>query len=154
MPDGAARRSRAADMSGVGVWTPTARRAEITAEQLTRCAGWGKDDAALGRLREALGTERQNDWKFLMQLPRATWEQAVSALSDADIHGLLRFFTVAESQLPDWHGGDHSPVIWLAGALRRRGAALSRETLLWIRRNSDNRYLPYGNVNAAGPAGA
>ena len=136
-------------MSGVGEWTPPGqRRTQITPEQLARCADWGRDEEALAHLRDAVDPERQNDWKSLMQLPRQTWEQAISNLEEDEIHALMRFFTIAEMQLPDWHGGDHSPVIWLCTALRERGHPPSRETLLWIRQHSDNRYLPFGNVNA------
>jgi len=81
---------------------------------------------------------------WLAGLPAAQWLEEASHWDDTQLWALIRFFTLAEMQLPDWQGGAESPVIPLAKSLRMRKAPLQREQLLWIRQHTDNRYLPYG----------
>ena len=81
---------------------------------------------------------------WLAGLPTAQWLEEASHWDDTQLWALIRFFTLAEMQLPDWQGGAESPVIPLAKSLRMRKAPLQREQLLWIRQHTDNRFLPYG----------
>ena len=81
---------------------------------------------------------------WLSGLPATQWLDEAAHWNDDQVWGLIRFFTLAEAQLPDWQGGAESPVIPLAKSLRLRKSPLVREQLLWIRQHSDNRYLPYG----------
>ncbi|MCK7598507.1 hypothetical protein M0G74_14595 [Microbulbifer sp. CAU 1566] len=85
---------------------------------------------------------RNANW--LAGLAANQWLEEAAHWEDAQIWSLIRFFTLAEMQLPDWQGGAESPVIPLAKALRQRKAPLARAQLLWLREHSDNRYLPYG----------
>lgn len=80
----------------------------------------------------------------LMRLPAQRWLDESEHWDGAQLWALIQFFTLAEMQLPGWDAGAESPVIPLAKALRQRKTPLSREQLLWIKQNSDNRYLPYG----------
>ncbi|MEX2489278.1 MAG: hypothetical protein WD356_07075 [Pseudomonadales bacterium] len=76
------------------------------------------------------------------KLDEGAW-QAAEQLNCEEIGDLVRFFTLAETQLPNWQGGETSPVIYLVKILRARGAF--PDTLRkWIKRHTDNRYLPYG----------
>jgi len=84
------------------------------------------------------------DASWLIRLPLQRWLEESAHWDDAQLWQLIRFFTLAEQQLAGWDAGADSAVIPLAKALRQRSAPLSREQLLWIRENSDNRYLPYG----------
>ncbi|WP_066962315.1 hypothetical protein [Microbulbifer sp. Q7] len=81
---------------------------------------------------------------WLAGVPAAQWLAEAAHWNEAQLWALIRFFTLAEMQLPEWRGGAESPVIPLAKSLRQRKAPLQREQLLWIREHSDNRYLPYG----------
>ncbi|MEQ8857018.1 MAG: hypothetical protein RIC56_00085 [Pseudomonadales bacterium] len=114
------------------------------------------DDRALRRLLEAAG--RLNELRFGLDAAAAgdlaplardgagvDWAAAGEPLSDADIVALIRLFTRAEKVLAGWESGDASPVIALARELKRRGR-YPAELTAWIRANSDNRFLPYGNL--------
>jgi hypothetical protein len=87
-----------------------------------------------------------NNASQMMKLDSAQWHPLLDNLDDATLLNLVRFFTVAEQQLPHWHGGDKSPVIWIARLLKKRGTPLSRDMVLWIKGNSDNRFLPNGPI--------
>ena len=91
-------------------------------------------------------TSRPSNACQMMKLDATQWEPALEPLDENTLLNLVRFFTAAEQQLPHWHGGDKSPVIWIARLLKKRGTPLSRDTVLWIKGNSDNRFLPNGPI--------
>ena len=79
-----------------------------------------------------------------MTLPAAAWD----FLKDRDassLTALIRFFTVAENQLPGWNAGSKSPVIALVSILKERDE-FTAELRKWVKSNTDNRYLPYGSA--------
>lgn len=83
-----------------------------------------------------------------MSAAAADWAQADELNSD-DISNLIRFFTLAEMQLPGWEAGKSSPVIYLFKLLRKKtdvDAEALKALRSWIKTNSDNRYLPNGAV--------
>jgi hypothetical protein len=82
----------------------------------------------------------------MMKLDAAQWHPLLVHLDEHTLLDLARFFTVAEHLLPHWHGGDKSPVIWISRLLKQRGTPLSRDMVLWIKGNSDNRFLPNGPI--------
>lgn len=73
------------------------------------------------------------------------WAAAARGLRDAELVDLVRLFTLAEAAFGNWEAGDASPVIPLAAELKRRGA-YPDDLTAWIRANSRNRFLPYGNL--------
>ena len=80
----------------------------------------------------------------LMTISPIAWD-CVSDWSDSDLEPLIRFFTVAEMQLPGWAGGNKSPVIALVKLLKKR-ETFTPELRRWIKANTDNRYLPHGSA--------
>ncbi len=103
------------------------------------------NDERLDLLASVLSSQQQQQQAPLMQLPASDWLAASAELDNDQLLALIRFFTRAE-QLPGWQAGDKSPVIALSKVLKQRGEKLDRELLLWIRSNSDNRFLPYGSL--------
>lgn len=81
----------------------------------------------------------------LMVRDLADWDGAVAELEADELVDLVRFFAVAEAQLPGCEAGKRSPAIACARALRARGAYPSALTP-WLRRHSNNRFLPYGSL--------
>ncbi|KUJ82633.1 hypothetical protein AWR36_012685 [Microbulbifer flavimaris] len=127
----------------VGAWEPeqpTTAKAEIDREQLQRFISAVESGKSL---HDALAAEDRSASQ-LIRLPVQHWLDESEAWQESEIWQLIRFFTLAEAQLPGWDAGAESAVIPLAKALRRRQQPLNKEQLLWIRQNSDNRYLPYG----------
>ncbi|WP_226667801.1 hypothetical protein [Microbulbifer aggregans] len=130
----------------VGAWEPEDLESNKSSRQEL-------DKAILEKLINAMGEESESvttldaeltGANWLAGLPAQQWLEEAKTMDPASIWALIRFFTMAEMQLPDWQGGAESPVIPLAKSLRQRKLPLSREQLLWIRQHSDNRYLPYG----------
>ena len=80
-----------------------------------------------------------------MQAKPEQWQTCLSQLDTEQLQQLCRFFTLAESHWKDWFGGDHNPVIWICKQLKVRGAFPDKQLSNWIKQNSENRFLPYGN---------
>lgn len=133
----------------VGSWDPKLQQssdgAAIAAETLMRFIDISQREQ-LDDIGEIFDAEQQQLHVGLMTLPRKAWEEAAGTLSDTDIYHLIRFFTVAEMQLPGWEAGDKSPVIWLNKMLKARGKPLSKDQIQWIKQHTRNRFLPYGSV--------
>jgi len=81
----------------------------------------------------------------IMQADLALWQNALSDYSEAQLIALIRFFTLVEMALPEWAAGAKSPVISINKILKSRGHKLDREMLMWIKQNSDNRFIPNGS---------
>lgn len=127
----------------VGAWEPKqadSAPGEIRRELLQQYIDAAQSDASLS---ECLTAEAQQA-SHLIRLPAQRWQEESAHWDDAQLWQLIRFFTLAEQQLPGWDAGAESAVISLAKALRQRQSPLNREQLLWIKQHSDNRYLPYG----------
>ena len=133
----------------VGSWDPNLHKADtsvtISTELLARFIAISQQEQ-LNRIGDCVDAEQQQLYAGLMTLPQKAWEDAVSALLEADIYHLMRFFTVAEMQLPGWEAGDKSPVIWLNKILKARGEPLGKDQIQWIKQHTRNRFLPYGSA--------
>jgi hypothetical protein len=131
----------------LGSWNPTDGESmsyQIDPDVLTSCCAFAASEhwANLSTWEKQLPAGACQ----MMKLPQADWKPVLETLDEQSLIALIRFFTIAEQQLPHWHGGDKSPVIWISRLLKQRGTPLSREMVLWIKGNSDNRFLPNGPV--------
>ncbi|GMG87158.1 hypothetical protein [Biformimicrobium ophioploci] len=128
----------------IGAWTPPSDKkpAKIEREQLQRFIDLLESNQAPA-LADLLAQEDQQS-DFLVRLPGKEWLQEADNWSDGEIWHLIQFFALAEAQLPSWEGGAESAVIPLAKSLRRRKSPLNKEQLMWLKQNSENRFLPYG----------
>ncbi len=125
---------------GVGVWEP-GKSISVSTEQLRELVSQvGEID--LAQLASTLDDEFMDSNAWMMKLGEGAW-QAANSLPVEDLVNLIRFFTLAEMQLPGWKGGRQNPVVYLVKILKSRDE-FSADLRKWIRVNSDNRYLPYG----------
>jgi|FLOH01.1.fsa_nt_gi hypothetical protein len=126
----------------IGVWQPAKADAEkgLSLDDLKAYAVL--TDRALENLVTSLSAAQIGGDGRLMRLDEAPW-QVATALSDEELVNLVRFFTLAERQLPGWDGGKQSPVIYLVRILKQR-EAFTPVLRQWVKANTDNRYLPNG----------
>ena len=80
----------------------------------------------------------------IIEASASAWQIAINEFSNKELVLLIQFFTVVEAQLPAWTAGAKSPAILINRELRRRGEKLNKEILLWIKDNTDNRFIPNG----------
>ena len=81
----------------------------------------------------------------IIESSASAWQIAINEFSNEELVLLIQFFTVVEAQLPAWAAGAKSPAILINKELRRRGEKLNKEILLWIKDNTDNRFIPNGS---------
>ncbi len=131
----------------VNDWTPNTAKAalEIDPQWLQRCIALSRGDA-LETLPSLRSDEEKRDKAQYMRLPPAQWQQAVSEFSNDELLQLIRFFTRAEMLISGWDAGKDSPAIAINKVLRQRGEKIPKDTLLWIRQHSDNRFIPNGGL--------
>lgn len=130
----------------IGAWDPESKKTSldinIDPQLLLRLVAIGEKED-LTQL-ESLMLEPDKQQQALMQADLAGWQAAVADYSDEQLTALIRFFTKVEMTLNHWIGGAKSPVISLNRILRSRGKKLDKAMLLWIKQNSDNRFIPNG----------
>ena len=129
----------------IGNWTPTNPDAEIDSALLET----GLTASRKGKLEELtqiLSLDQQTDLASQLRLPKETWLIALEDYNSEQLKALLRFFVRAEMLVPGCEVGDQSPAIWANKLLRQRGDRLTKEDLLWIRENTNNRFIPNGSI--------
>lgn len=126
----------------VDVWEPS-KPAAVNREKLEQYLQVLRN-MSLDAIAEQLPETMQKSDAALMKLQETQW-QVATELDDESLVLLIRFFTLAEMQLPNWDGGQTSPVIYFVRILKERGA-FDADLKRWIKTNTDNRYLPNGAV--------
>lgn len=133
----------------VGAWTPDSQASDvqIEADFLKRAIALAEGgEEQLTSLSAHISEAEVQNMAPIMRAEKDDWVKAASHYSSDELLALIRFFTLAEMQLPGWEAGDKSPVIWLNKIRRQQGEKLDRDTLLWMRENSDNRFIPNGGL--------
>ncbi len=126
----------------VGVWEP--KKSESLDEQALRELLVAFRDADAEDLTTTLDRTVQTEKVGLMKQEQSAFD-AARELNNDELVDLIKFFTLAEMQLPGWEGGVQNPVIYLARILKDRDA-LDPQLRKWIKAHTDNRYLPHGSA--------
>lgn len=130
-------------------WNPNqADPAKLNQEQLIEML---KRFVALAReqklesLNDALSAEDKQQSQII-GLDNDIWPGLLEGFSNEDLLELIRFFTMVEMKISGWQAGEKSPVIVINKVLKSRGEKVDKELLQWIRKNSDNRFIPNGPI--------
>lgn len=126
----------------LGTWTPAANTPQPPNNDTLKQA------ASLGQNADHFPAQTPNGLGELqgwMKQPRSQWQSVLEPLETDTLINLVRFFTLAEQRWAGWEAGDKNPAIWICKVLKPRGAFPDAELTRWIKDNTDNRFLPYGN---------
>jgi hypothetical protein len=136
-------------MTTVDTWDPSQNNTDdggtIDRDVLLRLAKTSSHNQ-LDKLCQALSSDEIDNYRHLMSHHKEDWLKVSEDLEQHTLVHLIRFFTLAEMQLSGWEAGSKSPVIWLCRELKKRGAFPDPELIQWIKANTDNKFLPYGNL--------
>ena len=91
-------------------------------------------------------TDVEKNKFYILRISDDIWLQSLNDFDNAELLDLIKFFTLIEMQLDDWISGENSPVIKINKILKKRGIKLDQQMLLWIKKNSSNRYIPNGKI--------
>ena len=95
---------------------------------------------------QQLEIDQQQALTPLMQLKQELWIERYRQLNATQCKNLIFFFTAAESAYAALTANEHSPAIAFNQLLKTMQQKLSQQELLWIRSNSQNRYIPNGKI--------
>jgi hypothetical protein len=134
-------------MSNIGSWDPKLKVSQPASEvNLNELSPFlALNDSQLDTLSASLTQEVILAQRHLMTRHKNAWKTVAAQLKDQQVIDLIRFFTLAEGQLPGWEAGSKSPVIWLCRELKKRGLFPDQALIKWIKTHTDNKFLPYGN---------
>lgn len=135
-------------MASIGNWDPNQDQKDksIIDQHILQRFIAISEAGQLAQLNQQLSQQEIDDNRSLMKTHKDVWAQAAEKLNNEQLIQLVRFFTLAEEQLPGWEAGSLSPVIWLCRTLKSRGAFPDQDLIQWIKQNSSNKFLPYGNI--------
>lgn len=124
---------------------PKTQDTEQTIPLLKRFSSLAANTEKLDSLATNL-SEQEQQQNHLMNWEQEQWPPILKDFSDDELIQLIKFFTLIEMQLSGWQAGHKSPVIAINRELKKRGERLDKELLIWIRENSNNRFIPNGAI--------
>lgn len=131
-----------------GTWDPSNNNdgkvnASINPDLIQRFLALAESDQ-LTDLAPQISAEDQSQF-VVMKADLTQWKSVLANYTEEQLIALIRFFTLIEMALPEWAAGASSPVISINKILKSRGHKLDKEMLLWLKENSDNRFIPNGS---------
>lgn len=124
--------------------TPDTRTSSIDPNFISRCLELVTSNK-LNTLEESM-TAQDKQQSSVMKANQTQWEHALVDYSNDQLIDLIKFFTLVEVQIAHWVGAHHSPAIAINNILKSRGQKLDKSVLTWIRKNTNNRFIPNGAV--------
>lgn len=131
----------------IGSWTPESSSSSDSAisQDFLQRALHIVDNDQIHSLMDAL-TEEEKAQYSIMHCETQPWSDALKGYDNDKLIKLIKFFALAEMQLPGWQAGENSPVIAINRYLVSQGDKLDKSTLLWLREHSTNRFIPNGAI--------
>lgn len=128
----------------INEWQPAAA---IDLSVLKTLVGYGQDILQQPiDLTKSVSKAQQQQAQRWLKLPEQDWQEALEALTTAELFPLAAFFTLAEKQFTGWQCGDSNPAIWIFRWLRNNQQLPDKEQVRKLKQLTDNRFIPYGSV--------
>ena len=128
----------------VDTWQPTEQKINISAEKLLDFASLISSQESIQD--DIMRTDSANIdlVNGYLNAPQDAWLKAIENFSDEQILNLCMFFTVGEMKFPTWTFGSKNPTIYFLRHLKLEGRAAEKDFVRWLKKQTDNRYIPYG----------
>jgi hypothetical protein len=128
----------------VDTWQPSEQITSISAEKLLGLASLinGQDTVEEDIMRlESADIELITNY---LNAPQAAWLKVIEDFTDTQILNLCMLFTVGEMKFPTWSFGSKNPTIYFLRQLKTEKRAAEKDFVRWLKKQTDNRYIPYG----------
>jgi hypothetical protein len=79
-----------------------------------------------------------------LNAPQSAWLEAIENFTDTQILNLCMLFTVGEMKFSTWTFGSKNPTIYFLRQLKAENRAAEKDFVRWLKKQTDNRYIPYG----------
>ena len=80
----------------------------------------------------------------LIHAPQDAWIKAIEGFSAEQVKNLCVFFTIGEMEFSNWVFASKNPTIYFIKHLKSQSAPLEKDFIRWLKKQTDNRYIPYG----------
>lgn len=129
----------------VDTWQPNMSTESLSTEKLVQLAAIinGQDSA-----KEDLKNISESDIQLIagqLNTLQEAWILAIESLSTEQILNLCIIFTLGEMAFSSWTFGANNPTIYFLRYLKsQKKINVEKDFIRWLKRNTDNRYIPYG----------
>jgi hypothetical protein len=130
----------------VDTWQPAEQNLTIPAEKLSSFASLisGQEN-----IQEDVMRLNSSDIDLItsyLNAPESAWLKAIESFTDEQVLHLCMLFTVGEMKFPAWSFGSKNPTIYFLRQLKADNRAAEKDFVRWLKKQTDNRYIPYGPV--------
>jgi|TARA_B110001454_G_C12604826_1_gene386116 hypothetical protein len=128
----------------VDTWQPSPSNNVISAQKLADFSVFitNQDDAK--QTIKGLIDEDIKLVESLVNAPKSAWIKAIEGFSVEQVKKLCIFFTVGEMEFPSWAFSSKNPTIYFIKQLKVAKTPLEKDFIHWLKKQTDNRYIPYG----------
>ncbi|HCM06632.1 MAG TPA: hypothetical protein DIC30_11560 [Oceanospirillales bacterium] len=128
----------------VDTWQPNSSNNDISEQKLADFSALIKSQEEAVQCLKELGDEDIKLIEALVNTPKSLWIKAVANLTNEQIINLCIFFTVGEMEFSNWVFGSKNPTIYFIKHLKSKNSAPEKDFIRWLKKQTDNRYIPYG----------
>lgn len=128
----------------VDTWQPSEQITSISAEKLL---GFASLISSQENIQEDVMRLESADVELinsLLNAPQSAWLMATKDFTDTQVLNLCMLFTVGEMKYPGWTFGSKNPTIYFLRHLKAENRAAEKDFVRWLKKQTDNRYIPYG----------
>jgi hypothetical protein len=128
----------------VDTWHPTEQKINISAEKLLAVASLISSQESIQEDVMHLHSADVDLISGYLNAPQSAWLKAIEDFTDVQILNLCMLFTVGEMKFSTWTFGSKNPTIYFLRQLKAENRAAEKDFVRWLKKQTDNRYIPYG----------
>lgn len=128
----------------VDTWQPSLSNNTIPDQKLVDFSALIKSQEDAKQNMKELSNEDIKLVESLLNVPKAAWIEAIAELTNEQVINLCIFFTLGEMEFPNWAFTSKNPTIYFIKHLKSQNAAPEKDFIRWLKKQTDNRYIPYG----------
>ena len=128
----------------VDTWQPAEQEVSISTERLSIIVSLIGGQESIQEDIKSLDKSDVEWVNGLLHSPQSAWLEAIKGFNDEDVLKLCMLFTVGEMEYPTWAFGSKNPTIYFLRHLKYENRAAEKDFVRWLKKQTDNRYIPYG----------
>jgi hypothetical protein len=130
----------------VDTWQPNKGSDTVSATDLQRVANLISSQSGAKEDIKQLSDSDIELFASYMNATEAAWIGAIRGLSDEQVLNLCMLFTLGEMEFPTWSFAGKNPCIYFLRHLKAKKTIVEKDFIRWLKKQTDNRYIPYGPV--------
>ena len=128
----------------VDTWQPSSSNDIISEQKLAGFSALIKSQEDARQNIKGLIEEDIKLIESLINTPQSAWIKAIEGFSAEQVKNLCMFFTIGEMEFTNWAFASKNPTIYFIKHLKAQSTPLEKDFIRWLKKQTDNRYIPYG----------